>query len=190
MKIIGIDPGLSDTGVGIVEGIGHTVERYSYGGIRTSNRISLPERLDRIFSRLTTLLQQETPDLLVIEEVFSLQRYPKSGITLGQVSGVILLAGFRCGMPAVAIPVREAKQVLTGNGNATKTQLETAVRHLLGSPSPIRPYHASDALGLAIIGLLRCTGARRSDSPHNVDERFPEVSAKFRPNGPPHSNRS
>ena len=160
MKIIGIDPGLSDTGVGIVEGIGHRIDRYSYGSVRTSNREPLPGRLDRIFTRLSSLLADEKPDLLVIEEVFSLQRYPKSGITLGQVSGVILLAGVRCGLSSVAVPVREAKQVLTGNGNATKMQLETAVRHLLGSPSPIRPFHASDALGLAIIGLLRAGSGR------------------------------
>jgi len=172
MKIIGIDPGLADTGVGIVEGFGHRIERYSYGGIRTSNRIPLPERLDRIFNQLSALLQEKKPDLLVIEEVFSLRRYPKSGITLGQVSGVILLAGVRCGMSSLAIPVREAKQVLTGNGNATKTQLETAVRHLLDCPSPIRPYHASDALGLAIIGLLRCSGNRKKPVPINIDGRF------------------
>lgn len=160
MKIIGIDPGLSDTGVGIVEGIGRRIARYSYGSIRTSQGDPLPRRLDRIYTRLSELLAQEKPDVLVIEEVFSLQRYPKSGITLGQVSGVILLAGVRYGMSSVAIPVREAKQVLTGNGNASKIQLETAVRHLLGSPSPIRPFHASDALGLAIIGLLRSSGMR------------------------------
>lgn len=172
MKIIGIDPGLSDTGVGIVEGRGHRVERYSYGSIRTSNRDPLPKRLDRIFSRLSALLEEETPNLLVIEEVFSLQKYPKSGITLGQVTGVILLAGVRRGLSSVSVPVREAKQVLTGNGNASKIQLETAVRHLLGSPSPIRPYHASDALGLAIIGLLRCSGGRWNNESITTRDRF------------------
>jgi crossover junction endodeoxyribonuclease RuvC len=56
---------------------------------------------------------------------------------------------------AVEIPVREAKQVLTGNGNASKMQLEVSVRHRLNHPSPIRPYHASDAMGLALIGFYR-----------------------------------
>jgi crossover junction endodeoxyribonuclease RuvC len=51
--------------------------------------------------------------------------------------------------------VREAKQVLTGNGNATKVQLEKAVRHQLSHDKPIRPLHASDAIGLALIGLYR-----------------------------------
>jgi crossover junction endodeoxyribonuclease RuvC len=100
-------------------------------------------------------LKVEKPDLMVIEDVFSLKQYPKSGIILGQVSGVILLAGMQIGLTALEVPVREAKKVLTGNGNATKIQLEKSVRNLLKLPSPIRPLHASDALGLALIGLYR-----------------------------------
>jgi crossover junction endodeoxyribonuclease RuvC len=53
------------------------------------------------------------------------------------------------------VAVREAKQVLTGNGRASKEQLEAAVRHILGRTDPIRPYHASDAVALALIGLYR-----------------------------------
>jgi len=92
---------------------------------------------------------------MVVEDVFSLVKYPKSGIILGKVSGVVLLAGSRADLPSIEIPVREAKQVLTGNGNATKMQLEKAVRHLVGLTTSIRPYHASDALSLALIGLFR-----------------------------------
>lgn len=155
MKIVGIDPGLSSTGIGIVEGMGLEVENFSYGSIDTSKNTPLPGRLDVIYSKLLSLLKTENPDLLIIEDVFSLKRYPKSGITLGQVSGIILLAGFRADIPAVQVPVREAKKVLTGNGNANKAQLEEAVRHQLSITTPIRPYHASDALGLALIGLYR-----------------------------------
>ncbi|MCP4689680.1 MAG: crossover junction endodeoxyribonuclease RuvC, partial [Desulfobacterales bacterium] len=61
----------------------------------------------------------------------------------------------RSGASVVEVPVREAKQVLTGNGNADKNQLERAVRDRLNAPAPIRPNHASDALGLALIGLYR-----------------------------------
>jgi crossover junction endodeoxyribonuclease RuvC len=101
------------------------------------------------------LFQKEKPDLVVIEDVFSLEKYPKSGIALGKVCGVILLAIRQFGTTVKEIPVREAKQILTGNGNASKEQLEQAVRHTVGATSAIRPYHASDALGLALIGLFR-----------------------------------
>ena len=155
ITIIGIDPGLSATGVGIVRGNGLRIESYSFGSINTSKNNSLPNRLDHIFSKLLQILQDENPDLMVVEDVFSLAKYPKSGITLGQVAGVVMLAGCRTGVPSIEIAVREAKQVLTGNGNASKMQLEEAVRHRLKHQTPIRPYHASDAMGLALIGFYR-----------------------------------
>jgi crossover junction endodeoxyribonuclease RuvC len=155
IKIIGIDPGLSATGIGIVRGLGSKIKGYSFGSINTSKKNSLPDRLDHIYSKLLQILKDENPDLMAVEDVFSLEKYPKSGITLGQVSGVVMLAGHRTGVSSMAVPVREAKQVLTGNGNARKQQLEEAVRHRLQHPTPIRPFHASDALGLALIGLYR-----------------------------------
>ena len=92
---------------------------------------------------------------MIVEDVFFLSRYPISGITLGKVSGVLLLAGYQANMPVMEIPVREAKKVLTGNGNASKTQLEMAVRRILNRKEPIFPDHASDALGLSLIGFYR-----------------------------------
>jgi crossover junction endodeoxyribonuclease RuvC len=160
-KIVGIDPGLAATGVGVVHGRGMKVAGYSFGCITTSPSSPLAARLDRIFSRLQQLFSHEMPDLVVVEDVFSLKEYPKSGIALGQVSGVILLAACRSGLTCLQIPVREAKQILTGNGNASKVQLERAVRRHLEHPDMIRPYHASDALGLAMIGLFRCGGGGR-----------------------------
>ena len=155
VKIIGIDPGLAATGIGIVRGLGSRIDGYSFGSIHTSKTTSLPSRLGKIFSKLLQLLQNENPDLMVIEAVYSLNRYPKSGLILGQVTGVIHLAGFHAAVPSVEVPVREAKQILTGNGNADKKQLEKAVRHRLNHKLPIKPVHASDAMGLALIGLYR-----------------------------------
>ena len=123
IKIIGIDPGLSATGIGIVRGDGSTISGYSFGSISTSKNNALPDRLGHIYSKLLQILKDESPDLLVVEDVFSLDKYPKSGITLGQVSGVVMLAGHQAGVPSVQVAVREAKQVLTGSGTASKQQL-------------------------------------------------------------------
>ncbi|MCG6910950.1 MAG: crossover junction endodeoxyribonuclease RuvC [Deltaproteobacteria bacterium] len=155
IKIIGIDPGLSDTGIGIVSGEGLKVKAYAYGTVRTSKGSSLPGRLTRIYTRLHSILNDEKPDQMVVEDIFSLSQYPKSGITLGKVTGVILLAGCQCGVPVSEVSVREVKKILTGNGNAGKSQLEQAVRRKLKLTEPIRPDHASDALGLALVGLYR-----------------------------------
>ena len=154
-KIIGIDPGLADTGVGIIEGAGTRIDHYAFGAIRTTAGERIEHRLERVYSRLSSVLTEERPDLMVIEEVFSLPANPKSGILLGKVCGVIILSACRCRVPVIEVAVREAKQVLTGNGRATKRQLESAVRHALGRSEPIRPYHASDAVALALIGLYR-----------------------------------
>lgn len=181
-KIVGIDPGLASTGVGVVSGRGVKVSEYSFGCITTSQSMPLAERLDCIFSKLQQLFSNVTPDLVVLEDVFSLKEYPQSGISLGQVSGVIMLAAFRAEMSCVQIPVREAKQALTGNGNASKLQLEKAVRGYLEHPDPIRPFHAADALGLALIGLFRCEGRKHAPAagpsapgctPHPVRRRTP-----------------
>jgi crossover junction endodeoxyribonuclease RuvC len=155
IKIIGIDPGLAATGIGVVTGDGRKVADFAYGVIRTHQKATTPARLENIYSRIHELLAVEKPDLIVVEDVFSLDRYPRSGITLGKVSGVILLAAHHVRTDIIEIPVREAKQILTGNGNADKDQLEKAVRRTLGSPNAIRPSHASDALGLALIGMFR-----------------------------------
>ena len=155
MKVIGIDPGLAETGIGIISGDGNRIDRYSFGSVNTSSKLPLPDRLAIIYSKLKEFLINESPDLMVIEEVFSLNKYPRSGITLGQVTGVVMLTAFQSNIPLVQISVRETKQVLTGNGNASKAQLERVVRDILNCKTRIKPDHASDALGLAIIGLYR-----------------------------------
>jgi crossover junction endodeoxyribonuclease RuvC len=166
ITVIGIDPGLSATGVGIVRGAGMKVDGFSFGSIQTSKKLPLPNRLDQIYSNLVRILKDEKPDLMVVEDVFSIEKFPNAGITLGKVTGVILLAGCRLEIPVVEIPVRESKQVLTGNGNATKAQLEMAVRRLLNLSAPIRPYHASDAMGLALVGLFRHNHNESNKMPH------------------------
>lgn len=155
VKVIGIDPGLASTGIGIISGKGLHIRNYSYGSIHTSSRTALPLRLNQIYSQLHLILSKEMPDLMVVEDVFILDKFPRSGIVLGKVSGIILLAGAVQNIPILEISVREAKQVLTGNGNASKSQLEKSVRSRLTLSAPIKPDHASDALGLAMIGLFR-----------------------------------
>lgn len=155
LKVIGVDPGLADTGFGIVQGSGPRIRDYAFGTIRTSKTETLPNRLHHIFSELCSILNSEKPDLMVIEDIFSLKQYPKSSIVLGKVCGVILLTGSQRGIQAVELPTREVKRILTGNGNANKDQVERAVRHFLKRDISITPSHASDAIALALVGFFR-----------------------------------
>ncbi|MEH0019072.1 MAG: crossover junction endodeoxyribonuclease RuvC [Desulfobacter sp.] len=155
MKVVGIDPGLAGTGIGIIEGRGRDIHGYSFGSISTCSKESTPVRLNIIYSKINSFLEQQKPDLVVLEDIYSLEKYPGSGIMLGKVSGVLLLAAHKAGVDIREISVREVKKIISGNGSADKYQVERSVRHVLGHGEPIRPFHASDALGLALTGLYR-----------------------------------
>ncbi len=161
IKVLGVDPGLAATGIGIVSGRQFDVATFSYGCIRTAAHTPLSDRLRHIHTKLSDMIVAEQPDLMVVEDVFFLKRIPTSALSLAKVAGVILLAGSSNGVVVSEIPVREAKRNLTGNGNATKGQLEKAVRSRLSLKDPIRPSHAADALGLALIGLYRYADRQR-----------------------------
>ncbi len=155
MKVLGIDPGMASTGVAIINGTKTRVMGYSFGTITTSPKAPDSERLIKIYDEIRAITTSECPDLMVVEDIFSLGKYPKSGILLGKVTGAIIVAGCHSHIPVREVAVREVKKILTGNGAADKNQLERSVRQHLGRSDPVRPSHASDALALAIIGLYR-----------------------------------
>lgn len=155
LRVVGIDPGLAGTGIGMVEGDGRVVSGYAFGSISTLPENTLVERLSTIYEKSLAYLCRQKPDLVVIEDIFSLGKYPASGITLGKVTGVLLLAAGRAGARVTEIQVREAKKVVTGTGAADKYQVERSVRNLLSHGDRIRPFHASDALALALAGFFR-----------------------------------
>jgi len=155
LKVIGIDPGLAGTGLGVVSGDGDIPVQYAFGSIGTDKKQPLCRRLDYIYARTLDFLAQEKPDLVVIEDIFTLNKFPRSGVLLGKVAGVLMVAAFRAGASVEEISVREAKKLVSGSGSADKFQVEKSVRNLLNHGQQIRPFHASDALALAISGYYR-----------------------------------
>jgi len=153
--VVGIDPGIAATGMAVVQGRGFQVVSHHWEVVHTSPTASQGERLEIIYRAAFDLFQRSRPDLVVVEDVFLLDATPKSAFSISTVIGVLLLAAAQSQVSVDRISVREAKQVLTGNGKASKDQLERAVRSILGLTRPVKPDHASDALGLALIGLLR-----------------------------------
>lgn len=153
--VVGIDPGIAATGMAVVQGRGFQVVSHHWEVVRTAPSASQGERLEIIYSATSDLFRRYRPDLVVVEDVFLLDATPKSAFSISTVIGVLLLAAAQSNVCVDRISVREAKQVLTGNGKASKDQLERAVRSVLGLTRPVTPDHASDALGLALIGLLR-----------------------------------
>lgn len=155
ITVVGIDPGLAGTGIGVIEGNNTQICGYSFGSITTEAKDAIPFRLHHIYSKTLELLADIKPEYVVIEDIYSLEKYPGSGIMLGKVTGVLLVAAYKAGLDVVEIPVREVKKIVSGNGSADKFQMERAVRNILQHNEPIRPFHASDALGLALTGYYR-----------------------------------
>ena len=158
IKVVGIDPGLAGTGIGVIQGNRKDILGYSFGSIATQTKDPIHSRLHTIYSKTLAFLIEQQPDHVVIEDIYSLEKYPGSGIMLGKVSGVLLVAAYTAGVNVEEIPVREVKKIVCGNGGADKYQMERAVRNLLKHHDPIRPFHASDALGLALTGYYRYKG--------------------------------
>ena len=155
MKAIGIDPGLAMTGFGVVELLPRGGKACKWGTIRTEANSSVPIRLKTIYDELKKLLVQWHPDLLVVEDVFVLQQFPKAAIQLGEVRGIIYLAAEESQVPVVRVKPTEVKSALTGSGRAHKEQVKKMIQHVLGIEEPLGSTHAGDALALALTGLSR-----------------------------------
>ena len=155
VKVIGIDPGLAKTGFAVVEPLQKGGRVCHSGNINTNPEYSLEERLSTIYHELSGLLQQWTPDLMVLEDVFVMKEFPMAAIQLGEVRGVIRLAAKNRGVPISEIKPTEVKSALTGSGRAGKEQIKRVVRRILYIEDKIKSDHISDAMALALTGLTR-----------------------------------
>ena len=149
MRIIGFDPGLGVSGFGVLEKKENAVRVICYGAIRTPRTKKLPERLKHLYDEATKLLKTYTPTVIAIEDTFY-QKNVKSALALGQARGALLLAGANMGIPCSEFAPRKVKQSVTGNGAATKEQVQFMVRKLLSMSQIPSPIDASDALAAAI----------------------------------------
>ena len=159
MVILGIDPGLASTGFGAIScGTSPSLRRCGY--IRTSSRQSMPSRLLQVYRDIRELIGAVNPDMVGIENVFSLARYPKAGILLGAVLGVLYLAVEESTLPLFEISPREVKNCLVGYGGASKDQVKETTRRILGV-SDLSSFHAADALAVALTVFYRNGGRGR-----------------------------
>ena len=150
MTIIGIDPGLRSTGWGIIRINGNQLMWLADGMIRPDPKASDDQRLLRIETELTGLLNTHQPDQAYIEEIF-VAKNPASALKLGMARGAALVALARSGLSVNTIAARRVKQNITGSGRADKGQVTAMVSRLLNiTPSG---EDAADALAIAIAAL-------------------------------------
>jgi crossover junction endodeoxyribonuclease RuvC len=154
MIILGIDPGLASTGFGALQCGGRVPVLVKCGSIKTSSHDTMANRLMQIHEDVNTVIDQMQPDLFALEDVFSLVRYPRAGILLGSVLGVLYVTASRRGLPVQEIAPKEIKNSLVGFGNAGKKQVKDAVASTL-KIGDISSFHASDALAVALAVYYR-----------------------------------
>jgi len=150
MLMLGIDPGLTATGWGLVSIQGARLNHHAHGIIRSTSREADTDRLKMIADRLSQIISEYRPAAAVIEEIFVVKN-PRAALRLGMARGVAMMACGTAGLPLYEIAARRVKQVVTGTGAADKKQVAAMVARLLAVPLP--PSDAADALAMAIAGL-------------------------------------
>ena len=161
MRVLGVDPGLTRCGVGVIEGaVGSPISLIEVGVILTPIDSPLEQRLLNLDQQLSQWINLWTPDVIAVERVFS-QHNVRTVMGTGQAAGVALLLAAKAGIPVVMHTPSEVKASVTGNGRANKIQVAQMVQKILNLDSIPKPVDATDALALAICNIWRGAGTTR-----------------------------
>jgi crossover junction endodeoxyribonuclease RuvC len=152
MFVLGIDPGLSRCGYGAVRRDAQGLRALSAGVVRTGADVAVPERLRQLHGELRALVDELSPDAVVVERVL-FQTNARTAMSVGQAAGVALLVAAEAGRPVAQYSANEVKMAVVGYGSATKDQVQRMVGAVLGLAEPPRPPDVADALALAICHL-------------------------------------
>ncbi|MEO0477011.1 MAG: crossover junction endodeoxyribonuclease RuvC [Planctomycetota bacterium] len=151
MRILGIDPGLRLTGFGVVELRTGSIEPALIEGgvIKLNAKASVADRLAQLAEDLAGVIEEAKPDHLAVEQVYSHYAHPKTAIIMAHARGVILLCARQAGLTIEELAATEVKKALTGNGHASKEQMQQAVQAQFRLPEPPSPPDVADAIAIA-----------------------------------------
>jgi crossover junction endodeoxyribonuclease RuvC len=152
--VLGIDPGLSRCGYGIVAREPGSVRALGCGVIRTPPGEALPERLLTLDDELRALIADTRPSAVAVERVL-FQTNARTAMSVGQASGLALVVAARAGIPVALYSPNEVKLAITGDGRADKAAVQAMVARLLNLREVPKPPDAADALALACCHLWR-----------------------------------
>ena len=161
MRVLGVDPGLTRCGVGIIDGaVGSPLSLVEVGVILTPTDAALEARLLDLDQQLSQWINMWKPDVVAVERVFS-QHNVRTVMGTGQAAGVALLLAAKAGIPVMMHTPSEVKASVTGNGRANKDQVAMMVQRILNLDAIPKPVDATDALALAICNIWRGGGNAR-----------------------------
>ena len=164
MRVLGIDPGLTRCGLGVVEGsVGRPLNMVAVGVVRTPADAPVAQRLVAIERGIEEWLDEHRPDAVAVERVFS-QHNVRTVMGTAQASGIALVAAARRGLPVALHTPSEVKAAVSGSGRADKAQVGAMVTRLLRLTETPKPADAADALALAICHIWRGGAQSRIDA--------------------------
>ncbi len=152
-RILGIDPGLTRTGYGLLHAENAQIILDEGGVIATRADQPLSDRIHEIANEVRDLINEWSPQVMVIEQVFSLGKNPKSAILLAHLRGALLYTARDGGLQVVHYRPTEIKKLLTGHGRASKEQMQSVIKTELGLSEVPRPHDVADALAIALCHL-------------------------------------
>jgi crossover junction endodeoxyribonuclease RuvC len=157
-RVLGIDPGLTRCGIGVVDGaIGKPLSLVAVGVILTASDLPLEQRLLQLESEIEQWCTTHSPDVMAVERVFA-QHNVRTVMGTGQAAGIALLVAARRGIPVMMHTPSEVKAAVTGSGRANKVQVAEMVKRLLNLDVIPKPVDSTDALALAICHIWRGGG--------------------------------
>ena len=154
MFVLGIDPGLSRCGYGIVHRKDGKEIALAAGVIETPSEMGTPYRLTLLRDEIRELIVDYKPNVIAIERVL-FQHNAATAISVGQAIGIVMTEGISAGCEVVEFSPNEVKQSVAGHGGADKKEMEKMVQILLGIKTPLEPVDAADALALALCYIAR-----------------------------------
>jgi crossover junction endodeoxyribonuclease RuvC len=149
MIVIGIDPGMANTGFGVVRTAGERMVALDGGVIDSEADQQIEKRLAKLHSAIGELIRWHEPEAMALEDLF-FNRNVASALSVGQARGVAMLAAAEQGLPCFDYTPQAVKKAVCGSGSADKGQIQRMVASLLGLPEPPAPDHAADAFAVAI----------------------------------------
>ena len=152
MIILGIDPGLTHIGYGLIQYKKKEIALIDYGCITTNKKDTFTVRLKKIYYELKKIIEKHNPHEVVIEEIF-FNKNTRTAFMVSKVSGAVALTVSLIGLELYGYTPLQVKQATVGNGRADKFQVQSMVKILLNLPEIPRPDHAADALAVAICHL-------------------------------------
>ena len=157
MRILGIDPGLTLTGYGCLSLVGSNTEPVivEAGVLRLRARTPMPFRLQQLHEDLCSLLDELRPEVMVVEQLFSHYRHVQTAILMGHARGVVLLAGQSRGVEIQELTPTEVKKAVTGNGHASKSEVQRAIMAQCRLDEPPSPPDVADAIAIALCATRR-----------------------------------